>query len=254
MKVILSLILLIIFCGCNKEKFFDGPDSYSDNFSAYTEIEDLVDGDNKRWSFFQKTREENQLSIDTAIFHSNGKSFKSSAVASSAEQGASKASINKQFMAFWEGETVVIEMWYFIEGTQDAEWLFLFDIEEKTSIGAGPGMRLALVNNQLLVEHKYPNPNILQKEELEKPFPRNEWVKIRFETKLSQKEEGYVKVWQNDVLIIEQYAWQTLPKDLLYAVQGTKGMYSQIEFGVTANTPDNPMTVYVDDIQVSVIN
>ena len=254
MRVLIGLVLSVMLIACNKKKIFDGPNVYSDNFSSYNIIEDLIDGDNKQWSFFQTTRAENQLSIDTVIYHSLGKSFKSEAVASSDELGASKASINKQFMAFWEGETVSVEVWYYIEGTASADWLFLFDLEEKTSIGAGPGMRLALVDNQLLVEHKYPNPNIEQPDGKGIKFPRNTWVKVRFEAKLSQKEDGYVKVWQNDLLIIEQNEWQTLPKDLLYAIQGTKGMYSQIEFGVTANSRENAMTVYVDDIDVKIID
>lgn len=253
MKITVPLIISILIFSCQKEKYFDGPNTYTENFSTYTEIEDIVDGNNEQWSFFQKTFDENQLTIDTIIFHSSGKSFKSYATNSTDEKGASKASINKQFMAFWEGETVAIEAWYYIEGTAEANWLFLFDLEEKTSIGAGPGMRLAMVNEQLLVEHKYPNPNIKQTEGNEIDFPRNQWVKIRFETKLSQKKKGYVKVWQDDQLILEQNDWQTLPKDILYFQQGTKGMYSQIEFGVTANSKDNPMTVYVDDIFVSLV-
>ncbi|NOQ71822.1 MAG: hypothetical protein GQ574_07470 [Crocinitomix sp.] len=253
MKKAILLILPILFLSCDKKEIFAGPNSYSDSFEGYTEINETVDGDNINWSFFQKTYAENELSIDTTFFHSGNKSFKSFAVAGTSE-GASKASINKQFMAFWEDETVVIDMWYYVVGTENADWMFLFDIEEKTAIGAGPGMRLALVDNFLRVEHKYPNPDIKQELGAEVEFPRDQWVNIRFESKLSQKNEGSVKVWQDDVLIIEQYDWKTLPKDILYATQGTKGMYSQIEFGVTANASDNPMTVYVDDISVSIVD
>jgi hypothetical protein len=253
-KALIILILPFLFISCNKEKLFAGPNAYSEGFEGYSEISETVEGDNVNWSFFQKTYEENELSIDTTFFHSGNKSFKSFALAGTSERGASKASINKQFMAFWEDETVVIDMWYYIVGTQKADWMFLFDIEEKTPVGAGPGMRLALVDNFLRVEHKYPNPDIKQTLGAEVEFPRNQWVNIRFETKLSQKKKGSVKVWQDDVLIIEQYDWKTLPKDILYATQGTKGMYSQIEFGVTANTSDNPMTVYVDDITVYTVN
>ena len=138
--------------------------------------------------------------------------------------------------------------------TAKADWIFLFDLEEKTAIGAGPGMRLALENDFLLVEHKYLNPDIRQTKNEEISFPRDQWVNIRFETKLSQKKKGYVKVWQDEILILEQSSWKTLPTDMLYFQQGTKGMYSQIEFGVTANTRDNPMTVYVDDINVKILN
>ena len=60
-------------------------------------------------------------------------------------------------MAFWDGKTVRMTGWYFIEGTNSIEWLFLMDIEEQAPIGAGPGMLLALVDNKysILTERKY---------------------------------------------------------------------------------------------------
>ncbi|MFK8037458.1 MAG: heparin lyase I family protein [Crocinitomicaceae bacterium] len=253
MKIVNSIFVVILLLGCNKEKYFAGPNTFQDSFEEYSQIEDFIDGDNVKWSFVQKTYEENQLSIDTIIYHSGGKSFRSFAIAPIEGGLTSKASINKQFMAFWQNETVAIEAWYFIEGEQDLDWLFLMDLEEKVSIGAGPGMRIALVNNQLLVEHKYPNPNLKQEEGSAVDFPRNQWVKIKLEALLSQKEIGTVKVWQDDALIIEQNNWQTLPKDVLYFIQGTKGMYDKIEFGATANASDNSATVYVDDIDVRVV-
>ena len=39
-------------------------------------------------------------------------------------------------MAFWKGETVRLSAWYYIEGTQNLNWLFLMDLEEQTPIGA----------------------------------------------------------------------------------------------------------------------
>ncbi|MDX1350630.1 MAG: heparin lyase I family protein [Putridiphycobacter sp.] len=254
MKTSYLFLLIPLQIACNKEKLFDGPNNYADDFSSYDNINELIENENENWSFFQKTYASNVLSIDTNIYHSAGKSFKSYAMPTAEAFGASKASINKQFMAFWANETVLIEAWYYIEDTASANWLFLFDLEEKTNIGAGPGMRLAMVNNQLRVEHKYPNPDILQLEGSEINVPRNQWVNIKMAVKLSQEKSGNVKVWQDDKLILHQDKWQTLPKDILYVLQGTKGMYSQIEFGVTANSSENAMTVYVDDIAISVID
>jgi len=251
----LSFILIVsILFSCKKKEIFDGPNSYSDGFENYSSIEKLIDGDDEQWSFFQNTHDQTTMSIDSNFKHSGNWSFKSEAAASTGESDVVKASINKQFMAFWEGEIVHISMWYYMIGNDNVTWVFLFDLEEKTAIGAGPGMRLALVDGSLRVEHKFPNPDIKQNESNEILFPRDQWVHVEFETKLSQKEKGYVKVWQDDILILEQENWQTLPKDILYFQQGTKAMYSQIEFGVTAHTNTIPVTVYVDDIEVKVIN
>lgn len=166
--------------------------------------------------------------------------------AKSDKDGASKSSLAKQKMAFWKGETVRLSAWYYIEGTQNLNWLFLMDLEEQTPIGAGPGMRLALVDNQLRIEHKFNEKDIKQQNPIS--FPRNEWVKIVWEIKLERKKKGTVKLWQNGQLIIDSKEHNTLPKDLLYFQQGTKGMYSSCEIGITANSSDNPTRLWVDDI------
>jgi hypothetical protein len=246
----ITLLLLVALVSCNKKKFFDGPNAYNDGFESYAAIDSLIDGEDTHWSYFQKTFAGNALSIDTSQTHSGQKSVRCYAEKSTAADGASKCSFTKHNMAFWQNEVMVVEAWYFIEGTAKADWLFLMDLEEQTAIGAGPGMRLALVDEFIRVEHKYNNPDIIQPAGQEVSFPRNQWVHLKFETKLHKKEKGYVRIWQNDVLIISQDNWNTLPHDLLYFQQGTKGMYSSIEFGITANSRDNTLVMYVDDAKI----
>ena len=248
MRYVLILLISAVLFSCNKKKKFDGPNSYADGFESYSNVEDLIDGNNELWSFFQLTDDLNTITIDTNIVHSGTKSVRFSGVAGSSED-TKKCSINKQFMAFWEGETVVADFWCYLEGNEDIDWLFIFDLEEKVPVGAGPGMRLAIVDNKLLLEHKYPQPNVEQSGE-GVLFPRNQWVNIRFETLLSRKEKGSVRVYQDGVQILSADNWQTLPKDILYANQRTKGMYNQIEFGLTANSDDNTHVMYLDNVSV----
>lgn len=249
MRNILIIASVLVLVSCNKKEKFDGPNSYADDFEVYTDSEQLIDGNNELWSFFQLTSDQNSITVDTNIVHSGNRSIRFSGVAG-ADGVTAKCSINKQFMAFWEGESVYVDFWCYLEGNEDIDWLFIFDLEEKVPVGAGPGMRLAIVNNKLLVEHKFPSPNIVQ-EGSGVLFPRDQWVNIRFETKLSRKDEGYVRVLQDGVQILTAENWKTLPKDILYFNQGTKGMYSQIEFGLTANSDDNAHVMYVDDISVT---
>lgn len=251
MKRFSILILLVLsVISCNKKKWFDGPDTYSDDFDSYSEIESLISEGNEHWSLFQLSFDENQVSLDSMITHSGNQSFKAVALASTDSGGASKASIMKQKMAFWEKEVVYLSAWYYLVGDQSEEWLFLMDLEERAAISAGPGMRLALVGDALRVEHKYKNKDIIQATASQLVFPRNEWVHVEMEVKLSQKKKGYVKVWQNGTLILNQDNWKTLPSDFLYSQQGTKGMYSSVEFGITANSHDHSTVLYVDDIVV----
>ncbi|GAB5418137.1 MAG: hypothetical protein Crog4KO_32170 [Crocinitomicaceae bacterium] len=244
--IILSAILLLF--SCNKKEFFDGPNSYADGFENYQDVEELIEGDDVYWSFFQFTREENTISIDTNIVHSGNQSLRFYGAAGESSN-TSKCSLNKQKMAFWEGETVVVDFWCYLEGNEDIDWLFIFDLEEGVPVGAGPGMRLAIVDNKILLEHKYPKPNVEQ-EGAGVLFPRNQWVNIRFETKLHRKDKGHVRVYQDNLEVLRIDDHQTLPKDILYANQGTKGMYNKIEFGITANSDDNTHVMYVDDVDV----
>ncbi|MBN2728805.1 MAG: heparin lyase I family protein [Bacteroidales bacterium] len=240
---------LILISACSKNRFNDRPDNFADDFESYASQEELMPNDNSLWSFYQLTYDSNSVVLDSNQSHSGKYSIRCFGV--NTEDGiVSKASICKNKMAFQEGTVFVMDAWYYLEGNQNLEWLFIFDLEENTQIGAGPGMRLVLVENQLRVEHKYLNPDILQPETTAIDFPRNQWVNVCFEVKLSQRKKGYVKVWQNDQLIIEQDEWQTLPKDILYFQQGTKGIYTNIEFGVTAAAQDNNAVLFVDDIQV----
>lgn len=247
MRVLIFILLVGLTLGCNKKKYFDGPNQYQDDFESYTDKTELIDGDNVLWSFNQVTKSDNSHYLDTNLAHNGNKSYHFSAIKS--DEQASKCSLVKQKMAFYEDETVHITAWYFLHETELSDWLFIMDLEEQASISAGPGIRLAIVNNKLTVEHKYNKPNLFQnKTELD--FPRQQWVKVDLEVKLSQKNKGYIKLWQNDTLVLEQNDWRTLPKDFLYFQQGTKGMYTSVEFGISANTKENSVKLNIDDIEV----
>jgi hypothetical protein len=254
MKKILVVILGIsLIVGCETEKVFDGSSFFEDDFEKYSKLSDLLLPDDQLWSFTQLTRGENNISIDTVNVHSGSKSLKFLAKKSDSE-GASKASIAKQNMAFWEGETARLRVWYFIEGTNPHEWLFLMDFEEQTAIGTGPGMRLAMVDNKLRVEYKFNEKDIVQPTGREIDFPRNQWVEVVWEIELSQKNKGAVRLWQNGQLIIDSKNNRTLPKHFLYFRQGTKGMYSSFEIGITANSKDSNLIIWADDIKIEKVN
>ncbi len=253
MKNIKYILFFIITIGsCNKKDFFEGPDFFQDDFEAYTHLNDLLIENDHLWSLTQLTRDENKIIVDTANYHLGNKSLKFEAKKTIGGD-VSKCSIMKKNMAFWNGETVRITAWYFIKGTESLDWLFLLDLEEQIAVGADPGMRLALVNDRLRVEYKFLEDDIIQTEGAEIDFPRNQWVEIIWEINLSTKDKGRVKLWQNGQLIIDAKNKRTLPKDFLYFQQGTKGMYSSIEIGITANSSENDLTMWVDDIKFEII-
>ncbi|MBK7130421.1 MAG: hypothetical protein IPM74_10230 [Crocinitomicaceae bacterium] len=254
--LILFFVLLFVISSCNKEKHFGGEDFYEDGFENYQHVDSMFlpwPNLDKYWSFKQLTFDNNFITLDTTMAHSGNNSVHCFGVKSN-DVNVSKASINRQHMAFHEGETIRITAWFFIQDTISFDWLFLIDLEEYTAIGAGPGMRVALVDNHLAVEHKFNEPDIFQPAGNEIDFPRNQWVEVVWEIGLSQKKDGTVKLWQDGTLLLEGSNTRTMPKDLLYFIQGTKGIYSNIEFGVTANSYDNNCHLWVDDVKVEMIN
>lgn len=246
-KFVLAIVALALL-GCNKKKFFDGPDFYQDDFETYSVLDDLLLPDDQYWSFTQLTKSGNSIIVDSTFTHSGAKSLKFVAEKSDNEK-VSKSSISKQNMAFWEGETLRMSAWYFIGTNGALDWLFLMDMEEQAPIGAGPGMRLALVDNKLRIEHKFNEKDVLQPAGQEIDFPRNQWVELIWEVKLSRKNKGTIRLWQDGQLIIDANKERTLPKDFLYFQQGTKGMYSSCEIGITANSKDNDLTIWMDEIK-----
>ena len=255
MRIFFTFILISLFLyGCRKDKYFKGPDFYSDDFENYYILEELISTDDQLWSMTQQTRSSNTIIVDTSNSHNSVKSLKF--FAEKSEDGnSSKCSISKQNMAFWDGETMRVTAWYFIEGSASLDWLFLLDVEEQVAVGAGPGIRIAMVNNQLRAERaKIKLGDITQPAGQEIDFPRDQWVELIWEVKLSQKKKGYVKLWQNGQLILEDNNTRTLPKDKLYFQQGTKGMMSSVEIGITANSNDNPLVIWVDDVTFEKIN
>lgn len=250
--IIGTIVLFVILSGaggCKKEKWFDGPNFMSEDFENYTSTDSMFSNDDVRWSFNQNTVSGNYIAFDTNIVHTGNRSLKFFAHASS-EGTVSKNSIVKQQMAFYEGDVVRISAWYYIEGNSNMDWLFLFDFEEQAAIGAGPGMRLANSETGITLEHKFFNDDVYQTVGQEIAMPRNQWFNLTMEVKLHQKKKGYIKVWQDNVLILSSDNRKTLPKDFLYNQQGTKGMYQSIEFGITANTKNSDVVLYVDDILV----
>ena len=233
---------------CNKRKLFDGPNSYNEDFEQSAVLSDYLKSGDSAWSFTQQTLPGNLIQLDNTLSTSGSQCMKF--IANPTSSTLSKSSISKQNFAFWEKETMCVEADYRIQGNDPLEWLFLLDLEEKTAIGAGPGMRLALVGNQLRYEFKFNQPDVTQNAATSVDFPRDQWVHLKVEVYLHHKKKGSLKVWQDNVWILEKDGIKTLPKDLLFVQQGTKKMYNSVEIGATANPSSELAVVYVDNLKV----
>ncbi len=250
MKKIGFLLIVIALSSCFKKKFA-GPNSYEDNFENVATFDALF-STNDGWNHSQITKFNSHISVIDTFAHTGLQCLQFNAEISTDEL-LSKCSLVKQKMAFYEGETVRADAWYYIQGSENLDWLFLMDIEEQATIGAGPGLRIAVVNNQLVLNSKYLADNTFQPEGNGIEIPRNEWFKLTLEIKLDQRKKGWAKVYQNDQLVIERTNFRSLPRDRIYNIQGTKGMYTSIEIGATANSYNNAVKLFIDDFSIKTL-
>lgn len=250
---ILSSIVLTLFCSaCFQDEILEGKTSINENFESIRSYEELIEGTDPNWIFFQITEGQNTIAIDTSLALQGKQCLKFFAVPSN--NGASKCDIANNNMIFQAGEIFRFSAYFYLEGEEALDDIFLFDLEESTAIGAGPGIRLALDRQEgfLKIERKKMlEADIRQASGEEIVFPRNQWVLVVLEIKLSQKKEGSIKLYQDGTLLIEANNVRTLPVDKLTIIQGSRGIYNSVQVGITANSPLNPATLYVDDISIS---
>lgn len=248
---------LLFLSGCFSIPEETWPLSYTDGFEEYRVFSDLL-VEETGWTGTNITDANNVIFVDSTFARTGERSLRFSARGTTPETSLSKCSLFNQAIEFEEGETVEIIGWYFLEGDSwTSGWVFLMDLEERVPVGAQPGTRLALTNelgNPLVNEFKFNQPSIRQTTGLETPFPLNEWVKIRWVVYLSQEKEGWVEVWQNQDLVLEANGIQTLPKDQVYAIQGTRGVYNSVEVGLTANPDASEKVLYLDDFLIRKLN
>jgi len=251
-KIFWICLLALVFLGCSREKWFDGPNSLVEDFESVAEVEDLFPDDDSRWVFFQATRDANSILLDSINPHTGQQSIRFFSQAGD----VSKSALAKNQMAFYEGEIVSISAWYYLADTGRIDYLFLMDIEEDAAIGAGPGIRIAIGEEDALVveRNKYGQKTLYQRDELQVPFPRREWVKVTLEVDLQTDKTGRISLYQNDTLILDATDILTLPRDRLYFTTGTKGMYQSVQFGITAVSLDRDLELWMDDIEVRILN
>ncbi|MEM7036235.1 MAG: heparin lyase I family protein [Bacteroidota bacterium] len=246
----------LLFSACDKKTFFAAPNHVVDDFELHTEVDSMLWWDynpstSRRWSATQITLDGNTINVDSTNAISGDQCLRFFAQGTSGD--LSKSSIFNNDLSLWEGETVLFSGWYYLVGTARHDNLFIWDLEESTPVGAGPGLRLMMgEDGAWMLERGKMGQSTIRQEDPVQVFPRDQWVEIRMEIYLSQKKDGYVRIWQDSTLIIDAVDIQTLPKDRLFHTQGTAARYTNIEIGLTANPYETDAVLYVDDIRLEI--
>lgn len=162
--------------------------------------------------------------------------------ASASGRWASKAAIQKGGFFFEEDDDFWVAFSLFVEGDDNLQNLFLFDLET-TQLKGAPGRRLMCSGGDafLKVESKSSGPDFSQKHSDRTALPKGQWVRIVLHIHLAHDENGVVELWQDGKRILYGKG-QTLPKPNI--------VYDRVQFGITASGTHSGSLV-IDDVMIS---
>lgn len=222
--------------------------SFSDNFDSAKTITDLRPLDYSRWTGFELLPSRLQpvnhigIGIDTAT----GSRYLDCQAIASVAGALSKMELKKQNMAWSEGMTIHVAAKFFIVGTAAHDALTVLDIEGQPDSLGEPGIRLMFVGGsgqRVVVERsKFGESTIQQTNPVD--FPRDVWVSLIWEILLSRTANGWTKLWQDGVLVLQATGVQTMPPASI-----TTANYDDLQVGVTANSFQSDVRLYVDNVQ-----
>ena len=185
---------------------------------------------------------DNRVEPSSGQAHSGKGALKTVSLPSAPGMVCAKAELDSELLHFGKGDDVWFSGWYLVpEGS--AMPFTLMDLET-TWIKESPGMRIAISGSYAAFQLKWgAHPYYRQPRGREVPFPAGRWVHLKAHLKLSDKEDGVIELWQDEVKIIDARG-QTLP--LAHTI------YNSLEIGITAyNAGPNPAILYVDDVAIS---
>ena len=275
LNVILTSYILLFFLGCTdlsnksdeivledlrvKPRPTSGISEFTSNFDSTEILVDLFPDDYSGWTYLQLVEPngsenivledkkayagENSVELQDSLFHSDCCAIRLAAPPSGSS--VSKAALQRDSLFFESGDDLWISAWFFIQGVENYQALFILDIET-TAFQGGPGRRLMMSggDNELKLESKsnVSGPEYRQAKENIIPFPKDEWVHIILHLQLSAGQDGLTEIWQDSVKIIEQYG-QNLPSD--------NTVYDRVQIGITANGSSSDKVIYIDDVAIS---
>jgi len=152
-----------------------------------------------------------------------------------------KASISSPLVYFAYGDDFWYQGYYFAEESLP---FTLMDLECEW-IKQHAGIRLCITEAGLLEAElkSLDKPRFRQSAASPIVFPMGRWVEVKTHIHLSNENDGRVKIWQDDQLVVDANG-VTLPL--------RSAIYSSLEIGISAHSYGNKKAkLWVDDVQVS---
>lgn len=157
------------------------------------------------------------------------------AVPPSADMVTSKASIERSFNYFAEGDDLWYEARYYIVSGMPYS---LADFENRF-FDQSPGPRIVIEGNKLAVENKF-EEKLTYYPDAAPYVPIGEWFTVKIHLHFSTSDAGLIELWQNNVLLMSVNG-----KNLPYG----NSIQTSLEVGATATS--DGCVLLMDDIKLS---
>jgi len=270
MKKIIFILLIITSCTKDENSMPSNEVNYLFEDGFETKGKDLMElfpNDGSRWTNIQQVNPDggiNEIEIANSIALEGNQALRIYAKASN--NTLSKMDIEKGGLNAPEGSTIKIVADFYIASTDIIENLLLIDLEccscwdATVSNNQCPGIRLMMkANNLLAIERgKILGATISQ---TNISFPRNEWVNIVWEMKLSQNDDGINKLFINGQEAISELGMNMPNAEIFQAEFASNGInfelqqpliYERIQIGATANPTQFDLEIFIDDVKLEI--
>ena len=270
--VMLLVLICSLLCSCSDNEEAGGTFDqevivFEDGFeSENSDLTDLFPSDESRWTNIQIVNPENQINellLESQIVLSGNNALK--ILSNKSGEILSKVDIEKGGFSIPVGSQLFIEANFFIATEEKIKNLFLIDLECCSCWDPGvpdnqcPGIRLIMggEDDYLSIERgKILNPTIRQ---TKRPFPRNEWVNVRWEMTLSQGDDGANSLFINGEEVISEPG-VNMPNGEVFRDEFARNgitfqlqeplFYERVQVRATANASSTDVLMYLDDFKL----
>lgn len=186
---------------------------------------------------------DNRIEPSGEVVHGGKTALKAVSVSPSRGMITAKASLSTELLHFVKGDDVWASIWCYVPIGSGMP-ATVMDIET-TWMNEHPGIRIFITDGKYVaVQLKSGNsPYYRQPKGKEVRFPAGQWVHLKMHLKLSEIDDGVIKLWQDGQKLIDTHG-QTLV--LAHTI------YNSFEIGISAyNEQGKSATLYVDDVSIS---
>ncbi len=263
--LLIGLLLLSCADDKNSPSEINSKVLFEDGFETATgEINDLFS--NERWSNLQQVNPSGTTNtVRLAEEEKNAGAYSLYMQAFPSSSPVSKMDIEKGGLELFENEKVEIDVWFYIEGNESLQNLTLIDLEccqcwdPDVPDNQCPGVRLQMSvgDDYLVIERGKIGLTSLRQSTTR--FPRDQWVNVRWVLNLSDETDGSNQLYINEQLVIEEsginmpnqqiFAELFAQENIDFQLQ-TPLFYERIQFGITANSTNSPVGLYIDDVTI----